>query len=364
MSTGSDPLRVGIVGCGAISHAYQKGCELYEELEIVHVADLDVERAKEIGEMWGVAKAGSVEGLLADPEVEAVVNLTIPAAHASVSEQALRAGKHVYLEKPLATSVEEALPVLALAEEAGLRVSCAPDTFLGVSHQTARRAIDDGKIGRPTSATMFMQGRGHEHWHPAPEFYYKPGGGPLYDMGPYYLTDLVQLLGPIKRVSAMAGRAFDQRTITSQPLNGTVIDVEVDTHVAATLETVSGAIVTLITSFDVALHSLPNIQVHGTEGSMQVPDPNGFGGEVRVCAWGSEEWEDLPAIAPAEGQRGAGLADLARAIREDQPHLVSAELALHVLEAMEAISESSQTGRAVELRYVCERPGPLEPLSV
>ncbi|MEM6391456.1 MAG: Gfo/Idh/MocA family oxidoreductase [Planctomycetota bacterium] len=364
MSTGFDPLRVGIIGCGKISNAYYNGCKLYDELELVHVADLDVERAKEVGEGWGVAQAGSVEGLLADASVEAVVNLTIPAAHAPVNEQALRAGKHVYLEKPLALTVEEALPVLALAEELGLRVSCAPDTFLGVSHQTARRAIDDGKIGRPTSATLFMQGRGHEHWHPAPEFYYKPGGGPLYDMGPYYLTDLVQLLGPIRRVSAMAGRAFEQRAISSQPLAGQVIDVELDTHVAATLEMGSGAIVTLIMSFDIAKHSLPNIQVHGTEGSLQVPDPNGFGGEVRVCAWGSDEWEEVPAIAPEAGQRGAGLADMARAIREGGPHLVSAELALHVLEAMEAISESAASGRAVELRHVCERPGVLEPLSV
>lgn len=355
-ATAIKTLKLGIIGCGKISGAYKHGCDHYHAIELVHLADLDVARAQAVAAEWGVAKAGSVEQLLADPEVELVVNLTIPQAHAEIDRRILEAGKHVHSEKPLALSIAEARPVLELAQSRGLRLGCAPDTFLGSGQQLARRCIDDGLIGRPTSATAFLQCRGHEHWHPAPAFYYQAGGGPLFDMGPYYLTALVNLLGPVARVAGFVGRAFDRRTITSQPLAGTEVAVEIDTHVAASLEFASGAIASLITSFDVAGHSLPKIQVHGTEGSLDVPDPNGFGGEVKLLKWGEDQWVPQERRHAEGGQRGAGPADIAHALASGRPHRASGELAFHVLEVMQRIVEAGHEQRVIEIESRPERP--------
>ncbi len=360
MTLSDKPMKIGLIGCGNISQQYKDGCDHYAGIELAFVSDLDTSRASARAAEWGVPKSGSPEQLLADPEVELVVNLTIPGAHAQVDRMILEAGKHVYSEKPLARSVSEARVVLALASERGLRLGCAPDTFLGSSHQTARRAIDGGLIGRPTSATAFMQCRGHEHWHPSPQFYYQAGGGPLLDMGPYYLANLVQLLGPVEKVTGFVGKAFGEREILSKPLSGTRMPVEIDTHIGAVLSFVNGVICTMVMSFDVASHTLPNIQVHGTLGSLDIPDPNGFGGAVRHCAWGQSAWEPLPSVFEDAGKRGAGPQDMARAIRTSTPHRPSAELALHVLEAMEAVLTAGQTGRVVTLTTTCDRPAPRE----
>ncbi|MDA3962757.1 MAG: Gfo/Idh/MocA family oxidoreductase [Planctomycetota bacterium] len=354
--TAIDTLKVGIIGTGKISDAYQTGCTHYHGIELVRCADLDLDRAKAKAEEWGVNKHGSVDDLLNDDEVDLVVNLTIPQAHAEVDRLALEAGKHVHSEKPLALNRDEAAPILALAKAKGLRLGCAPDTFLGSGHQLARKCIDDGLIGRPTSVTAFMLGRGHEHWHPAPEFYYKAGGGPLFDMGPYYLTALVNMLGPVKRVAGFVGRAFDERTISSEPLAGTVMTVDIDTHVAATLEFASGSIGTLITSFDIAGHNLPRIQVHGTTGSLDVPDPNGFGGEVKLMPWGESEWQTQDDSHSEGGQRGAGPADIAHALVSGRAHRASGDLAFHILDVMQSIVEAGHQGRVIDIASTCERP--------
>ncbi|MEM6552592.1 MAG: Gfo/Idh/MocA family oxidoreductase [Planctomycetota bacterium] len=362
--TETAPMRVGIIGCGNIAAAYQGGCKHYPGIELIHVADLDVDRAKERGKEWGVPTASDVDGLLNNPDVELVVNLTIPAAHAEVDRLALEAGKHVHSEKPLALSCAEARPVLELAAERGLRLGCAPDTFLGSGHQLARKCVDDGHIGTPTSATLFMQGRGHEHWHPSPAFYYQAGGGPMLDMGPYYLTAIVNLLGPVVQVAGFTGKAFETRTITSKPMHGQTMDVEIDTHIAATLRFASGAIATMIMSFDIAGHTLPPIQLHGTKGSLDIPDPNGFGGDVRLKAWGNDDWETVTPLEMETGRRGAGPADIAASLKTGQPHRASGDLAFHVLDVMECITRSSQDSAVITVASSCERPAPLEAASV
>lgn len=349
-------MRIGIIGCGNICQkAYIPGIKRYTNLELVALADLDVALAQRIADEHDVAWAGSVADLLARDEVEAVVNLTIPGVHAAVDQQIIAAGKHVFSEKPLALSASDGAEVLAAANAAGVRVGCAPDTVLGLGTQTARAAIDAGTIGRPTSCTAFMAGPGHESWHPSPEFYYQAGGGPLYDMGPYYLTSLVTMLGPITEVVGFSSRALETRTITSEPKAGTEIAVEVDTHISASLRFASGVIGTAIFSFDVQGHNLPRLEVHGTEGSLVVPDPNRFDGEVQVKHDRKGEWVDIEP-AHAGGARGLGLAEMAAAIVNDRPHRASGDLALHVTEVMDAILEAGRTGTAIRIQHQCERP--------
>lgn len=351
-------VRVGVIGCGAISPAYFRGLKPYPFVEVAACADLDPARARARAEEFGVPASGTVDELLADPSLGIILNLTTPQSHASLSLRALAAGKSVYLEKPLALAKGEGRKVVDFARKKKLRVGCAPDTFLGGGLQTCRRLLDQGKIGRPVAATAFMLGHGHESWHPNPEFYYKAGGGPLFDMGPYYLTALVHLLGPVARVAAISGRAFSTRVITSEPKRGQLIRVDVPTHDAATLEFRNGAIASLVTSFDVWAHSLPRIEVYGTEGSLGVPDPNGFAGTVRLRRMGEKEWSEIPLTHPVRS-RGAGLADMALALRSGRPHRASGNLALHVLEVMCAIHESGRKGRHVAIEGTCERPAPL-----
>ncbi|SEO90119.1 Gfo/Idh/MocA family protein [Paenibacillus sp. OV219] len=350
-------VKVGVVGCGNISQIYFTNLKKYPEIDLVAAADIDLERAKQRAEEFGLEKAYTVEELLADPEIEIVVNLTIPKAHASVCLQALEAGKHVYVEKPLAVTREEGKKVLELAAAKGLRVASAPETFLGGGIQTCRKLIDDGAIGTPVSISGFMLGGGPEGWHPDPEFFYELGGGPMFDMGPYYLTAYITLLGPIRRVTGSAVISYPERTITSEKKNGKVITVETPTHIAGVLDFHSGAVGTLITSFDTkAGTSLPNIEVHGSEGSILVPDPNTFGGPVKVRKLGGE-WEEVELThGNTDNNRGIGVADMARAIVEGRTHRANGAMAYHVLEAMHGFHDASRDGKHYTMESTCERP--------
>jgi len=351
------PVKVGVVGCGNISPIYLKNGKRLEAIEIVACADLIMERARSRAEEFGVPRACTVDELLADPEIQIVLNLTTPNAHAEVALAALQAGKSVYNEKPLAIRREDAKRMLEIAAEKGLRVGGAPDTFLGGGIQTCRKLIADGWIGEPVAATAFMIGHGHESWHPDPEFYYKVGGGPMFDMGPYYLTALVNLVGPVRRVTGATRITFPQRTITSQPKYGTVIDVEVPTHIVGVLEFANDAIGTIITSFDVWGGRLPRIEIYGSRGSLSVPDPNTFGGPVRLLRAGSREWEDVPlAYGYTENSRGLGVADMASALVSGRKHRASGELTYHVLDIMHAIHEAAEQGRYITLESTCVQP--------
>ncbi|RZS91362.1 putative dehydrogenase [Motilibacter rhizosphaerae] len=360
--TTAPDLRVGVVGCGKISSAYFTTLAAVRGVSITAVADLDPERARAAAQETS-SRPATVEELLAADDVDLVLNLTIPAAHAEVALAAVAAGKHVYGEKPLAATSVQAEQVLEAARAAGVRVGCAPDTVLGTGIQTARQVVDAGGIGTPLAATAFFASPGPEGWHPDPAFLFAPGAGPLFDMGPYYLSSLVHLLGPVRRVIGASSRLREQRTIGSGPKAGTSFDVTVDTHATGVLEHDSGALSTLLMSFDVAHHSLPPIEVHGSAGSLSVPDPNRHAGEVRLRGTAAEERE---VVAPSAGyldtQRGCGVADLHHAVQAGQPHRASAELAAHVLEVMEAFAASAEAGRAVEIASSVERPA-LVPLT-
>ena len=261
------PAQVGIIGCGNICDQYFKSCASFRDIEIVACADLLLERAEAKAAQYGVRALG-VDELLSDPDISIVLNLTIPQAHAEVDLAALAAGKHVHSEKPLTLNASDGRRILAAASERGLRVGCAPDTFLGGGLQTSRKLIDDGWIGRPVAATAFMVGHGHEYRHPDPAFFYKAGGGPMLDMGPYYITALIHLLGPVTRVTGSSKITFPQRVITSKPKYGDVIDVDVTTHLASALDFANGVVATVVMSFDVWAHNLPRIEIYGSEGSL------------------------------------------------------------------------------------------------
>jgi predicted dehydrogenase len=301
-------VKVALIGCGNISEAYFAGCPRYDILQLTACADLDPARAQAKAEKHGV-RACSVDELLADPEIEIIINLTIPQAHAPLNERILRAGKHAYTEKPFALDGRESRRVLALARRRTLLVGSAPDTFLGGGIQTARQLLDDGVIGRPLAATAHMLCRGHESWHPAPEFYYQRGGGPMFDMGPYYITALVNLLGPVRRVSGSTKASFSHRLITSQPLAGKKVKVGVPTHYSGTLDFADGTVATVIMSFDTwPVPDQPCIVIYGSEGTMLVPDPNSFSGPVRVRRGADKNYHEMPPhpfrSAPARHGRG------------------------------------------------------------
>ncbi|MBO9610671.1 MAG: Gfo/Idh/MocA family oxidoreductase [Paenibacillaceae bacterium] len=353
-------VKAGIIGCGNISSVYLDKGKSFDSFEVTACADLDLARAQARAEEYGI-RACSVEQLLADPDIEIIMNLTIPLAHAAVCLQALEAGKHVYVEKPLAATREEGQKILSLAESKGLRVGSAPDTFLGGGIQTCRKLIDDGVIGTPVAAIAFYPGSGHEGWHPDPAFYYDIGGGPMFDMGPYYLTALVTLLGPIRRLTGSARITYPERTITSAPKYGQKIEVKTPTHIAGVLDFHGGPIATLMTSFDLKTAvNLPSIEVYGSQGSMRVPDPNTFGGPVLIRKPGSDDWTEIPLThGYTEQGRGLGVADMAEAIRTGRPHRASGQLAYHVLEAMHGFHDASLEGKHYEMRSSCEIPEPL-----
>jgi predicted dehydrogenase len=350
---------VGVIGCGNISSAYLKAAKGFPILDIIALSDANPAAAEARAAEFGIP-ARSVDAVLADPAVEIVLNLTVPKAHVEVGLRAIAAGKHVHSEKPLGVTVAEARKLIEAAAAKGLRVGCAPDTFLGGAHQTARQSIDEGLIGRPVGGAAFFMCPGHERWHPNPGFYYLGGGGPMLDMGPYYVTDLVNLLGPVASVSGMATRTRSERLVTSKPLAGSRVPVEVSTHFAGTLAFVSGATVSMTMSFDVARHKHVPIEIYGETGSLIVPDPNYFGGRIEF-ATASEDWREVPIRhAYADGNyRILGVADMAQAIRADRPHRASGALAFHVLEVMEAFQTSSDSGSVIPMTTRPERPAPL-----
>ncbi|GAA4059523.1 Gfo/Idh/MocA family oxidoreductase [Streptomyces shaanxiensis] len=354
-----DPHRVGVVGLGVISRAYLDTLAGHPAVRITAVADLDASRSAAVAaEVPGVA-ALPVEELLSSPDVDTVLNLTVPAAHAEIALGAIGHGKNVYGEKPLAADFAAAQAVVEAAARAGVGVGCAPDTVLGTGIQTARAAVAAGGIGRPQFASAVMVTPGHEGWHPHPDFYYTAGGGPLLDMGPYYLTSLVHLLGPVRAVIGAAGRLRHERVIGSGPRAGERIPVEVDSHVSGVLEHVSGALTTLTTSFDGVATTAAPIEVHGDAGTLAVPDPNHFDGEVRLFELGGTQWRALPPSAGyADAARGVGLLDFVAADGQRAPR-AGGDLALHVLETMSALLRSSAEGRRIELTTSVQPPVPV-----
>ncbi|NUU21990.1 MAG: Gfo/Idh/MocA family oxidoreductase [Streptomycetaceae bacterium] len=356
---------IGIVGCGNIFDRYVRGVERFPELRIVRVADVDPDRAKRGAELVGpAAKYGTPEELFADPAVDIVVNITPPTVHAPVTEAALRAGKHVYVEKPITTDLAVARRQLALAAELGLTLGGAPDTFLGSGGQTARSVIDAGTIGEPVGATAFVTHSRAEIWHPDPTFLFKPGGGPVLDMGPYYITQLVNCLGPVAEVYGKSRVGAPTRTVTAPDRLVDTIDVETDTHANAVLTFASGVLATLVASFDIWDHSLPFIEIYGTLGTLDIPDPNTYDGDVKFRLHGQDAWTVVPPVVPVQGPadsfehqllRGPGVADLAASLRGG-PHRASAPLALHVLEVLDAITASGARGTPLAMTTTCERP--------
>lgn len=344
-------MNIGIIGCGNISPAYLNYLAKSRTAKVHALADLLPEKAQGRAQQHGIANVCTVEEMLSHPEIELILNLTIPSSHAQINMQALMAGKHVYVEKPLSISLDEAKATLDLAAAKHLRVGCAPDTFLGSGIETSRRAISDGLIGKPVAATAFMMGAGPEGWHPNPDFFYAEGGGPMFDMGPYYLTALVHLLGPVSRIGAITASPSPQRLIKSGPRAGTGIPVRTATHYSGSLGFAGGAVGTMVTSFDIpGGSSLPWIEIYGTEGTLSVPDPNMFNGEVKVRRHESGDWETLPPVFESEAnERGRGLEDMVEAIFSDREHRASGLTAYHVLEAMHAFERSSREGRHIEL---------------
>ncbi len=357
------PVGIGVIGCGNISSAYLAAAKRFPILNVIALSDANPAAAEARAAEFGIP-ARPVDAILADPAIEIVLNLTIPKAHVAVGLTAIAAGKHVHSEKPFGVNVAEGRRLIEAAAAKGLRLGCAPDTFLGAAHQTARRCVDDGLIGRPIGGSAFFMCPGHERWHPNPGFYYLDGGGPMLDMGPYYVTDLVNLLGPVARVIGTAARTRLERVVSSKPLAGSRIPVEVATHVMGTLMFASGAAVSMTMSFDVARHKHVPIELYGETGSLIVPDPNYFGGKVEF-ATATDDWREIPTQGPyADGNhRILGLADMAHAIRTGRPHRASGELAFHVLEVMEAFQASSDDGKVVEISTRPERPATL-PLSL
>lgn len=356
------PVRIGIVGCGNISNAYLRTVAAFPVLECIAVTDLDNDRARDKAAEFGIPNVLSLDGLLAHPDVEIVVNLTTPQSHAEIALAAVAAGKHVFNEKPLTVLPQDAANLLELARKFDVRVGGAPGTFLGGGLQTCRKLIDEGMIGKPIGANAFMLGRGHESWHPAPEFYYAPGGGPLLDMGPYYLTALISLLGGIKRVTGSAAITIPERTITSQPKYGKKIMVDTPDHIAGTIEFASGAIGAIVMSFSVMHATVPPIQIFGTEGTLTVPDPNSLGGPVTVRLAGETEWREVPLThnnSDGYTMWGIGVADMAYAIRSGRPHRASGDLTYQVLRTMHGILGSARDGSAIEINGTIDRPAPL-----
>ena len=354
--------RIGIIGCGNISEIYLKNLStMFGNVEVAAVADLLPERARAKADAHGIPRACSVEELLADPGIDVVLNLTIPRAHTEITMAALQAGKHAYTEKPLAIALKDGEKIVALARKKGLVVGSAPYTFLGAGIQTCVRLINDGVIGAPVAATAFMTCHGHEGWHPDPAFYYQSGGGPVFDMGPYYFTALIALMGPARRVSGSVSRSFPRRVVGSGPREGQVIEVEVPTHAAGTIDFEAGAIASFVMSFDIWHAELPRIEIYGTEGSLSVPDPNGFGGPVRVRASRDAAWQDVPVTLPhAENSRGLGVSEMVEAIGAGRPPRASGALGLHALEIMHAVHDASGSERYVNLRWPAARPAALE----
>ena len=366
-----EPVKLGIIGCGNISDAYLQGAARSKLVAVKSCADLMPEAAKAKAETYSIA-AVPIEAVLDDPEIEIVINLTIPTAHAEVSHRVVNAGKHAYSEKPLAATLAEARELTAAARAKGVRIGSAPDTFLGASHQAVRRAVDEGRVGRIVAGAVCFATHGMEGWHPNPTFFFKRGGGPVLDIGVYPVAQLVNLLGPVESVTAQASRAFATRTVTSEARRGEVIEVEVPTTVNGVLAFANGANVAFTASWDIWKHTRLPIELYGETGSILNPDPNFFGSTPRVSRENGD-WEDLPIDAHPFGvpnrairsgaqvadYRVIGALDMALAVREGRPHRANGDFALHVLEVLEALERSFIEGRHVRIESLCERPEPV-----
>lgn len=360
-------LGIGIIGAGNISSTYLNLAPLFKGIKVQAVADINAAAAQHRAGEHGI-EALSMDALLASDDVDIVVNLTVPDAHFDVSKQILSAGKHLYSEKPLTLSLKDGLELQKLAEKKKLKAGCAPDTFLGGAHQLARKLVDDGEVGTITSGTAHVLSHGMEHWHPNPDFFFRPGGGPILDLGPYYIANLVNLIGPVRRVAALTSMASTTRTISSLPRKGEVIDVTTPTTIQALLEFASGATVTLSASWDVWAHHHPNMELYGTDGSIFLPDPNFFGGEVKLAKPGKKvkpvkAWSHPFGIANQKHAAGmmanyrtAGLADMAAAIIEGRDIRCSLERALHGVDVMVSILRSGEEKKFIDIRTSCSRP--------
>jgi predicted dehydrogenase len=356
--------KIAMIGCGSISGIYlQNITKTFKEIELIGVCDLIRERAENAQKNYNVPKLyETMYDAFADPEVDIILNLTRPYQHFDVSKSALEAGKSVYSEKPLGASLDEGLELVRIAKEKGLMLGGAPDTFLGAGIQTCRKLIDSGFIGQPIGAQAFMTCHGHESWHPDPDFYYQYGGGPMFDMGPYYLTALINLLGGVSGVSGMVRQTFDNRLITSQPHYMENIEVHVPTYIAGTMRFDSGAIGTIFTTFDVYTSETPRIEIFGTEGTLSVPDPNCFGGPIKLWRPEDGQWREIPLMFPyAENSRSLGLADFAKALDTGRYARCDWHQTLHVLEIMDSFTMSSDTGKYIALTSKYERSAPLNP---
>jgi len=350
--------RIGVAGIGNISKIYLDNLTgmFSERVKLTAVTDIVFERAQKVAADYKVKVFKSLDEMLKSADFDILLNITPPKRHFEVALAAVKAGKHVYNEKPICIKRKEAAHLLKAAAKNRVRVGAAPDTFLGAGIQTCRKVIDDGLIGTPIAANAFMMNHGPEDWHPAPHFFYKNGGGPMFDVGPYYITALVSLLGNVARVSGSAKISVHTRTITNKYQYGEIINVEVPTHVAGTLDFASGAVGVLITSFDVYSHSLPHMEIYGTEGTLKVPDPNTFGGPVLVRRLREEEWSTVPLINEySDNSRGLGIMEMAKAIEENRPHLADGGLAFHVLDVMQGIHDASASGKYYKLKK-CKRP--------
>ncbi|MDR1541162.1 MAG: Gfo/Idh/MocA family oxidoreductase [Clostridiales bacterium] len=354
--------RIGFVGVGAISGIYLENiANVFKEIEIAGVCDLIAERAEKAREKFGVHVYKDMHEMLKDPTVDIILNITRPYEHFDVTMAALEAGKHVYSEKPLGATLEEGVKLVDRARQLELKIGGAPDTFMGAGIQTCRKIIDSGLIGTVVGASAFMVCRGHESWHPDPEFYYKFGGGPMLDMGPYYLSALVNLLGPVKTVAGMAKASFEKRLITSQPKSGTVIDVDVPTYITGMMRFHSGAQGTIFTTFDAYAAEVPRIEIYGSEGTLSVPDPNTFGGPVRLFRPEKGEFLEFPlTFGYSENSRGLGLADMAKSLESGGSFRASSEITFHVLEIMESFHKSSSNNAFVDLKSAPSKPEPMK----
>ena len=360
-----EPVRIGIVGVGTISKQYLDTLDRLESVVVTAVADIDEQLARTVAGNLTDVHACNVPELVSRDDVDLVLNLTIPVAHRDIALQAIRGGKSVYGEKPLALDTAQAGEMLAAATAAGVVIGCAPDTVLGTGIQTARKAIDDNLIGCPIAATATMVTPGHERWHPNPDFYYQPGGGPLLDMGPYYLSALVTLLGPVTAATGASSRTRSTRTIGSGSRAGQLVPVDIDTHISGILTHESGALSTVLMSFDAAATRSAHIEIHGELGSLVAPDPNRFDGDVQIHTLEGKAWETLPVSAGyLNAGRGVGIADLAATPVGASPR-AGGELAYHVLDIMESLLISAQTGRSQRVSSTVARPAavPLQTMS-
>jgi predicted dehydrogenase len=358
----TERVNVGVLGCGHVADQYLRNCARFDSLRLVACADVDLERAQRKAAEHAVPHACLPQELIDDPEVDLVVNLTPPQAHAEVSVAAIRGGKHVWSEKPLAASLDAAREVLAAAKGAGVRVGCAPDTFLGGGLQTSIKLVDDGWIGEPVAAAALVSEHGYEHFHPDVESFYRRGGGPALDLGPYYITALVAMLGPVARLTAFARATFPERIVPCGPRAGQPIPVEVPTHVTGSLEFRSGALASVLTSWDIWATHLPFLELYGTDGSLSAGNPDLFDAAPLVRRGGHHEvpWTEMPLIHSGDVGRGIGIADMAEAIGADRSPRASGELAFHVLEVLCGLERSAREGRHVDVHSRCERPAPLD----